>query len=231
MWKKEDSPILEGDRHSLSENNQTLNISNMTRSDDGKYSCVATNAYGKSETHTNVTCEKCCMDRKTSTPSPRQDMTISQILFPSGLSIITILGLSIVFFGIIKYCHCRKGKNDKATAGDVNIDIGIYEEIPGIKEVVPLPCVYKDFIKPRQANQDSAAAKHLEDFGYSEIGPAGNNTTILYPISSDEEFGPCPDANKINVSEATCISNNSSKLQEKQAEQLDQPQDEGKLVT
>nr|XP_055064266.1 contactin-3-like isoform X2 [Misgurnus anguillicaudatus] len=67
MWKREDSPILEDNRHSLSENNQTLNISNMTRSDDGKYSCVATNAYGKSETHTKVTCEKCCMHRENPT--------------------------------------------------------------------------------------------------------------------------------------------------------------------
>ncbi|XP_065115362.1 uncharacterized protein [Paramisgurnus dabryanus] len=233
MWKREDSPILEDTRHSLSENNQTLNISNMTSSDDGKYSCVATNAYGKSETHTNVTW-------KTTTHPPRQDnstLTIHQILFPSGLSIITILGLSTVIFCIIKYCHCRRGENDKATAGDANIDLRIYEEIPGIGEVVPLPCVYKDFIKPRQDHQDSAAAKHVEDFGYSEIGPTCNTTTILYPISSDEEFRSCPDAgvevtaDKINVSEATHISDNSSKLEEKQAVQLDQPQDEGKLVT
>ncbi|KAA0704036.1 hypothetical protein E1301_Tti000320 [Triplophysa tibetana] len=58
MWKREDSPILRDNRHSFSENNQTLHISNITRSDDGKYSCVATNSIGKSETQTYITSEE-----------------------------------------------------------------------------------------------------------------------------------------------------------------------------
>ncbi|XP_065112578.1 uncharacterized protein [Paramisgurnus dabryanus] len=91
MWKREDSPILEDTRHSLSENNQTLNISSMTRSDDGKYSCVATNAYGKSETHTNVICEKCFMHGE----NPISNFGVGLIRSKRGFTFIGLLGLCI----------------------------------------------------------------------------------------------------------------------------------------
>nr|XP_055064264.1 contactin-5-like isoform X2 [Misgurnus anguillicaudatus] len=91
MWKREDSPILEDDRHSLSKNNQTLNITNMTRSDDGKYSCVATNAYGKSETHTNVICEKRFMHSENVT----SNFGVGLIRSKRGFTIIGLLGLCI----------------------------------------------------------------------------------------------------------------------------------------
>ncbi|XP_026129562.1 opioid-binding protein/cell adhesion molecule homolog isoform X3 [Carassius auratus] len=139
MWKREGVSILEKHRHSFSERNQTLHISNITSSEYGSYSCIASNAYGESEKHTYIT--------------------------------------------------GHRAENGKTTdGGEAAIDLGIYQEIPDFGEVTPLPCVYTDFIKPRESSQASAAAQHFEESGYSEVGPSCRE-----PVSNEESTA-CPEA-------------------------------------
>ncbi|XP_056593141.1 neural cell adhesion molecule 1-like [Triplophysa dalaica] len=150
MWKREDSPIQRDNRHSFSENNQTLHISHITSSDDGKYSCVATNSIGKSETQTHITSEEVFTYGENTTfyqehdANSKQHQAIQTLLW-RGLAFIGILGLCvIVFYGINKYCHSQvhRGKQDRNTRGhrrvnnrtteeDVDISLGIYQEVPG----------------------------------------------------------------------------------------------------
>ncbi|XP_042588698.1 HEPACAM family member 2-like isoform X3 [Cyprinus carpio] len=177
MWKREGLPILEKHRHSFSEKNQTLHISNITSSDYGTYSCIASNEYGESEKHTYI-----------SGNGTRDKTQSDQTVLSSGLTLTCVLGLCIVFYCLYKYHHRQRAENGRTTdEGGAAIDLGIYQEIPGYEEVTPLPYVYTDFIKPKESGQASAAA-HLEDFGYSEVGPACRERV------SNEESTACPEA-------------------------------------
>ncbi|KAI7793816.1 putative HEPACAM family member 2-like, partial [Triplophysa rosa] len=208
MWMREDSPIQRDNRHSFS--NQTLHISNITNLDYGQYSCVATNSYEKSETQIYIISEECSTNGENTTFYQEHDANSNrhqaiQIFLWSGLAL-GILGLCIsVFYGINKYRHSQvhrqdtkqdgntrghRREDDRTTEEDVDIDLGIYQEVPGT-EVSLLPYVYTDFIKPREANQNSAAAEDTKDFGYSEIGPAVGEEIILDRSSSDEQSTPC----------------------------------------
>ncbi|XP_056592930.1 uncharacterized protein LOC130411933 [Triplophysa dalaica] len=192
MWKREDSPIQRDNRHSFSENNQTLHISNITSSDDGKYSCVATNSIGKSETQTYITSEEVFTYGENTTFSQKHDANSkqNQAFLWSGLAL-GVLGLCIIlFYGIYKYRKSHRTENNRTTEEDVDISLGIYQEVPGT-EVSLLPYIYTDFIKPREANQNLAAAEDTKDSEYSEIGPAVRDEIILDHSSSDEQPTSC----------------------------------------
>ncbi|XP_050977180.1 hemicentin-1-like [Labeo rohita] len=137
MWKREGVPILEKHRHSLSEENQTLHISNITNSDYGTYSCTASNAYGESETHTNITSENSTVNQETGT-SGKTDHTV----LLSGLTLTGVLGLRIMLYCLHKYHHRQRVEKCRTT------DEGDADNVHGIYKV-------------------SAAAQHFEDFGYS----------------------------------------------------------------
>ncbi|XP_059395151.1 HEPACAM family member 2-like isoform X2 [Carassius carassius] len=94
MWKREGVPILEKHRHSFSERNQTLHISNITSSEYGTYSCIASNAYGESEKHTYITGN-----------GTRDETQSDQTVLSSGLTLTCVLGLCLVFYCLYKYHH------------------------------------------------------------------------------------------------------------------------------
>ncbi|XP_052423606.1 intraflagellar transport protein 46 homolog isoform X5 [Carassius gibelio] len=178
MWKREGVSILEKHRHSFSERNQTLHISNITSSEYGSYSCIASNAYGESEKHTYITGN-----------GTRDETRSDQTVLSSGLTLTCVLGLCLVLYCLYKYHHRHRAENGKTTdGGEAAIDLGIYQEIPDFGEVTPLPCVYTDFIKPRESSQASAAAQHFEESGYSEVGPSCRE-----PVSNEESTA-CPEA-------------------------------------
>ncbi|XP_043106286.1 hepatocyte cell adhesion molecule-like [Puntigrus tetrazona] len=185
-WKREGVPILEKHRHSFSERNQTLHIDNITSSDYGTYSCIATNSYGQSEKHICITGEN---GAKGQTQS-------DQIVLSSGLALTGVLGLCIVICCLYKYHHRKRAANDRSTAeGGADNDLAIYQQIPDSGEAIALPYVYTDFIKPKESGQAPAAAKHFEDFGYSEVGLArGEETVLLGEHVSNEQSAACPDA-------------------------------------
>ncbi|XP_051973942.1 leucine-rich repeats and immunoglobulin-like domains protein 1 [Xyrauchen texanus] len=212
-WMKEGVSILDDYRHSISERNQTLHITNITSSDYGTYSCLVTNSYGVSEKQTHITGENRTLSQENST-SAVSVRPNNQIVLSIGLTLIGVLGLCIVLIVIYKYHHdvsgdCHRKTLDRMTRGnggengrtaeegDEDIDLGIFQEIHDIEEVTPLPYVYTDFIKPREPNQASASAEHFEEFGYSEIGPVGREDTVLSDCAIyDEQARLPPDALK-----------------------------------
>ncbi|XP_056323375.1 hemicentin-1 isoform X3 [Danio aesculapii] len=119
MWKKEGVSIVEDERHSFSNRNQTLHISNISSSDNSTYSCIVSNEYGQSEKHR---------------------------------------------------CITRQRGQTTTDEGDADNDTAIYQEVADNEKVIPLPCVYTDFIKPKESRQDFAAQQQLDEFGYSEVG-------------------------------------------------------------
>ncbi|XP_056096167.1 hemicentin-2 isoform X2 [Rhinichthys klamathensis goyatoka] len=179
MWKRERVPILEKHRHSFSERNQTLHISNITSSDYGMYSCIVSNAYGESEQHINITGENSPVNQGNGSSGKIQS---GQILLSSGFTLMGVLGLWIMFYGLYKYHH-----------RDADNVLGIYQEVPETAEVTPLPYVYTDFIKPKEPNQASAAALHFEGFGYSEVGPTCSADTVVQ-YCDEEQTTACPEA-------------------------------------
>ncbi|KAK2871079.1 hypothetical protein Q8A67_023606 [Cirrhinus molitorella] len=208
MWMREGVPIIEKHRHSFRESNQTLHISNITSSDYGTYSCIASNEYGESKTHTNITGEYSTVNQENGT-SGNTDQSNQTVLL-SGLAVIGVLGVCTVFCCLHKYHHRQRAENGRTTdEGGADNDIGIYQEVPGTEEVTPLPYVYTDFIKPKESSQASAAAQHFEDFGYSEVGDTcreqtvvledfgysevGLETVALYCVSKEQSTA-CPDA-------------------------------------
>ncbi|XP_073686370.1 uncharacterized protein [Garra rufa] len=189
MWKREGVPILEKHRHSFSEKNQTLHISNITSSDYRTYSCIASNAYGESETHTNITGENSTVNQENGA-SGKTDQSDQTVLL-SGLAVIGVLGLCIVFCCLHKYHHRQRAENVRTTdEGGADNDLGIYQEVPGTEEVTPLPYVYTDFIKPKESSQASAAAQHFEDFGYSEVADTCRKETVVLEEFGYSEVGP-----------------------------------------
>ncbi|XP_043106285.1 hemicentin-1-like [Puntigrus tetrazona] len=158
-WKREGVPILEKHRHSFSERNQTLHIDNITSSDYGTYSCIATNSYGQSEKHICITGEN---GAKGQTQS-------DQIVLSSGLALTGVLGLCIVFCCLYKYHH-----------SDADHVHGIYQEVPDSEEVTSLLYVNTDFIKPKDSSQASAAALRAQVSGYSEVGLTSGQETVAW---------------------------------------------------
>ncbi|XP_059400718.1 fibroblast growth factor receptor 1-like [Carassius carassius] len=211
MWKREGLPVLEKHRHSFSERNQTLHISNITSSDYGTYSCIASNAYGESEQHTYITGENSTVNRGNGAGGKTQS---DQIVLSSGLTLTGVLGLCIVFFCLYKNHQCKicfqihvhKCCFSKPIVYETHIlhDLDLlcdsdqetqHNEVPATEEVTRLPYVYTDFIKPKESGQASAAAQHFEDFGYSEVGPTCREETVfLYERVSSEQSTVCPDA-------------------------------------
>ncbi|XP_016132120.1 uncharacterized protein [Sinocyclocheilus grahami] len=179
MWKREGVPILEKHRHSFSERNQTLHISNITSSEYGTYSCIASNAYGESEKHTYITSGNSTVNQGNGT---RYKTQFDQTVLSSGLTLTGVLGLCIVFYCLYKYHH--------RDAGNVH---GIYQEVPDSEEVTSILYVYTDFIKPKESSQASAAAQHFEEFGNSEVGAIGREeTVVLYWVTNDQSTA-CPE--------------------------------------
>ncbi|XP_039533514.1 uncharacterized protein LOC120482869 isoform X1 [Pimephales promelas] len=189
MWWRERVPILEKHRHSFSEMNQTLHISNITSSDYGTYSCSASNAYGESEQHIDITGENSPVNQGNGSSGK---ITSGQILLSSGLTLMGVLGLCIMFYGLYKYHHRQRVENGRTDEGDADNGIGIYQEVPDTVEFTPLPYVYTDFIKPKEPNQASAAAQHF-DFGYSEVGPTCSADTVAQ-YCDEEQTTACPEA-------------------------------------
>ncbi|XP_052464032.1 uncharacterized protein LOC128021124 isoform X1 [Carassius gibelio] len=193
MWKREGLPVLEKHRHSFSERNQTLHISNITSSDYETYSCIASNEYGESEQHTYITGENSTVNRGNSAAGKTQT---DQIVLSSGLALAGVLGLCIMFFCLYKNHQRQRAENGRTTnEGGADNDLVIYQDVPATEEVTPLPYVYTDFIKPKESGQASAAAQHFEDFGYSEVGPTcRGETVVLDECVSSEQSTACPDA-------------------------------------
>ncbi|XP_016413910.1 fibroblast growth factor receptor 1 [Sinocyclocheilus rhinocerous] len=173
MWKREGFPILEKHRHSFSERNQTLHISNITSSDYGTYSCFASNAYGESEKHTYITGENSTVNRGNGAGGKTQS---DQIVLSSGLTLAGVLGMCIVF-----YClH----KNHHRDADKVH---GVYQEVPDTEEVTFSLYVYTDVMTPKEPSQAS-----FED--YSDDGLTCREETVtLYWVNNDQSTS-CPDA-------------------------------------
>ncbi|XDV54327.1 hypothetical protein PO909_022632 [Leuciscus waleckii] len=168
MWKKERVPILEKHRHSFSDRNQTLHISNISSSDYGTYSCIVSNAYGESEQHINIIDKNSTVNQGNGYSGKTQT---GQILLSSGFTVMGVFVLSM-FYGLYKYHHRQRVENGRTTdEGIENISSLVSQEVPDPVEVTPLPYVYTDFIKPKEPDQASATAQHFEDFGYSEVGP------------------------------------------------------------
>ncbi|XP_050977178.1 uncharacterized protein LOC127172095 [Labeo rohita] len=205
MWKREGVPILEKHRHSFSEKNQTLHISNITNSDYGTYSCTASNAYGESETHKNITGENLTVNQENGASGKTQS---DQTVLSSGLAVVGVLGLCIVFYCLHKYHHRQRAENGRTTdEGGADNNLGIYQEVKDTEEVPPLPYVYSDFIKPKESSQACATAQHFEDFDYSEVGYTCREETVVLDFGysevgpsavldcvSNEESTACPDA-------------------------------------
>lgn len=168
MWKREGVSILEDERHSFSDRNQTLHISSISSSDYSTYSCIVSNEYGKSENYINITSENSAFNQE---KDPSDKSQLVQIVF-SGLAFMGVLGMCIVFYCLYKHHHRQRGQNGRTTTdeGDADNDTAIYQEVAETEKVTPLPYVYTDFIKPKDGRQPSAAQQHLDDFGYSEVG-------------------------------------------------------------
>ncbi|KTG42467.1 hypothetical protein cypCar_00010153 [Cyprinus carpio] len=179
MWKRERLPIREKHRHSFSERNQTLHISNITSSDYGTYSCIASNAYGESEKHTYITGENSTVNRGN--------------IASGGLTLAGVLGLCIVFYCLYKNHHSQRVENGRSTdEGDADKVHGIYQEVPDTEEVTFSLYVYTHFMTLKDPNQAFAAAQHFED--YSEIGPTCTEETgTLYWVTNDQSTS-YPDA-------------------------------------
>ncbi|XP_067255378.1 leucine-rich repeats and immunoglobulin-like domains protein 2 isoform X1 [Chanodichthys erythropterus] len=189
MWKRERVPILEKHRYSFSERNQTLHIRNITSSDYGTYSCVVSNAYGESEQHIYITDENSTVNQGNGTSVQTQS---GQKLLSSGLTLMGVVGLCIMFYGLYKYHHRQRAENGRTTdEGDADYTIVIYQEVSDFQQMTPLPYVYTDFIKPKEPNQASAGRQHFEDFGYSKVG----STCMAEPELQycDEQSTVCPD--------------------------------------
>ncbi|XP_052464038.1 fibroblast growth factor receptor 1 isoform X6 [Carassius gibelio] len=168
MWKREGLPVLEKHRHSFSERNQTLHISNITSSDYETYSCIASNEYGESEQHTYITGENSTDNRGNS--------AAGQIVLSSGLTLAGVLGLFIVFFCLYK--------NHQRDADKVH---GVYQEVPDTEEVTFSLYICTDLITSKEPSQAS-----FED--YSAVGPTCREETVtLYWVTNDQSTS-CTDA-------------------------------------
>ncbi|KAK7120608.1 hypothetical protein R3I94_020558 [Phoxinus phoxinus] len=197
MWKRERVPILETHRHSFSDRNQTLHISNITSSDYGTYSCIVSNAYGESEKHINITDVNSTVNQGNGSETQSGLILLSSgftLLGILGFTLMGIFGFTLMFYGLYKYHHRQRVENGRTTdEGDADNVLGIYQEVPDTVEVTPLPYVYTDFIKPKEPNQASATAQHFKDFGYSEVGPACSAETVVQ-CCDEEQTTACPEA-------------------------------------
>ncbi|KAK3550349.1 hypothetical protein QTP86_025149 [Hemibagrus guttatus] len=54
QWFRNDRPLPDDQRFSLTENNKTIQVSNFTCSDYGNYTCLISNEYGTSAAYVNV---------------------------------------------------------------------------------------------------------------------------------------------------------------------------------
>ncbi|XP_073771069.1 HEPACAM family member 2 isoform X2 [Danio rerio] len=115
MWKREGVSILEDERHSFSDRNQTLHISNISSSDYSTYSCIVSNEYGQSEMHKDFTSENSTINQG-NTPSGKRQMV--QIVFTSGLVFFGVLGLCVIFYCLHKHQHRQRGQNDRTTTDE-----------------------------------------------------------------------------------------------------------------
>ncbi|XP_056323374.1 uncharacterized protein LOC130236651 isoform X2 [Danio aesculapii] len=166
MWKKEGVSIVEDERHSFSNRNQTLHISNISSSDNSTYSCIVSNEYGQSEKHRCITNGNSTVNHENASSDKKQ---MVQIVITSGLTFLGVLGLGVIFYFLYKHHHRQRGQTT-TDEGDADNDTAIYQEVADNEKVIPLPCVYTDFIKPKESRQDFAAQQQLDEFGYSEVG-------------------------------------------------------------
>ncbi|XP_047660678.1 carcinoembryonic antigen-related cell adhesion molecule 8-like isoform X3 [Tachysurus fulvidraco] len=152
QWFKNARSLPDDQRFSLSDNNKTMVLSNLTSSDCGNYTCQVSNANGTSAAHVIVS-ENACPQESSTVPQ--------QILFSAGLSLICLLVLCISLICLGIYYDRRKIKN-------ASNEEPLYQEPTSFQPeavtpaVEPLLVVYQDFIKPEDSHQS-------EDFGYSTI--------------------------------------------------------------
>ncbi|XP_027006597.2 hepatocyte cell adhesion molecule-like isoform X4 [Tachysurus fulvidraco] len=150
QWFRNGLPLPDDQRFSLSDNNKTMVLSNLTSSDCGNYTCQVSDAHGTSAAHVIVS-ENAC---------PQESFS-KHILFTAGLSLICLLVLSISLILLCKYYDRRKIKN-------ASIEEPVYHEPMSFQQeavtpaVKPLLVVYQDFIKSEDSHQ-------YEDFIYSSI--------------------------------------------------------------
>ncbi|XP_024249515.1 leucine-rich repeats and immunoglobulin-like domains protein 3 isoform X1 [Oncorhynchus tshawytscha] len=192
-WLKDDQPFLTDSRLLLGERNQTLQVNNLTKADCGKYTCLVANKAGLSRGHFQLTDNQSsvCKDGivRATLPIGQREVLIMVILG------ICIFGLLIIIACIRRYhqeirkhlaglCNKeqhpvrnRRGRRDRDTPVSEN---HVYDEIGDEEEqleqevVIPLPCVYTDFLPNRKQ------AEPLKDFGYSTIGPASlSGVTVI----------------------------------------------------
>ncbi|XP_073771066.1 uncharacterized protein isoform X2 [Danio rerio] len=162
MWKREGVSILEDERHSFSDRNQTLHISNISSSDYSTYSCIVSNENGQSEMHINITSENSTINQE-NTPSGKRQMV--QIVFTSGLMFMGVLGLCVVFYCLHKHHHMDADK------------------LYGTNQVMHETQTHTDFIKSRVSSQACCG-----DFSYSKFGPTCSEETIVLYLANNEEI-------------------------------------------
>ncbi|XP_026797798.3 hepatocyte cell adhesion molecule [Pangasianodon hypophthalmus] len=151
-WLRNGLPLPDDQRFSLTENNTTMQVSNLTSSDCEIYTCQVTNENGISEVFVSVRDKGPCQ--------VNTFLQFSAIIFPVGLSLICLLVLCIILIYVCKYYGHRK---IKATSPEEPV----YDEpiSPQEEAATPTPdllIVYQDIIKPNDSHQS-------EDFGYSTI--------------------------------------------------------------
>ncbi|KAG7483587.1 hypothetical protein MATL_G00039970 [Megalops atlanticus] len=187
-WLKSGQSLPEDERHSLREENTTLQVNNLSSTDCVNYTCVAASDLGRTEEHfhltgnTTLTC---------SANSTANFLNLKVILSISA-AVICTLGLCVVIWCTNKHYQeiqqwlrdmCSKDRRTNSRRGqrrrtdEANVADLVYDEIrdeqaaPAAQEVVQLPYVYTDFIPSWHSAGRGQSATQIEDFGYSTIGP------------------------------------------------------------
>ncbi|XP_047017089.2 hepatocyte cell adhesion molecule isoform X1 [Ictalurus punctatus] len=167
-WFRNGLPLLDDQRFSLTDNNKTMQVSNLTSSDCGTYTCQVSNENGKSEAQINIsgTMSSFCPN----STGGKFLALIEPVLFSAGFSLIGLLVLCIILILICKYYGRRKIKT-ASTEEPVYDEPTFLQEQAAAPTVDPLFIVYQDFIKPKDSHQSDQS----KDFGYSTITDVRGN--------------------------------------------------------
>ncbi|KAF4081985.1 hypothetical protein AMELA_G00146500 [Ameiurus melas] len=167
-WFRNGLPLLDDQRFSLTENNKTMQVSNLTSSDCATYTCQVSNENLTSAAQIDIsgTITNFCQN----STGGQFVALIKPILFPAGFSLLGLLVLCIILIFICKYYGRRKIKT-ASTEEPVYNEPTFVQEQAATLTVDPLFIVYQDFIKPKDSHQS-------EDFGYSTINDVRDNVQL-----------------------------------------------------
>ncbi|XP_053501033.1 intraflagellar transport protein 46 homolog isoform X2 [Ictalurus furcatus] len=168
QWFRNGLPLLDDQRFSLTDNNKTMQVSNLTSSDCGTYTCQVSNENGKSEAQIDISGTMISFCPNSS--GGKFLALIEPVLFPAGFSLIGLLVLCIILILICKYYGRRKIKTASTEEPVYNEPTFVQEEAAA-PTVDPLLIIYQDFIKPKDSHQSDQS----EDFGYSTITDVRGN--------------------------------------------------------